>query len=292
MATWRPDPSFYPSPRMAMQAPAERLAYVVAFDPSRAPAGRADRGRHRSGLADLRPDRRPGRDAEHRRRAASLRLERLQLLPVPERAAPACRAALSRGAGPALLAHPHPRHQARPEEPQDRAGDRGRGDREQGRLQPAAHDPLRAGRHLRQRARQRRGQGPGRRVPDGPRELRRARPLGDRPRAAGAGLRLLVASRPRHHGHQRVGHAGHLRERPRARGPARPASMATTCISGTCTSASTCRRSTSGRAPARVRAAAGPRPDQGLRLRRRRRQPQGPLRPRSGPGTATATAGR
>ena len=35
MATWRPDPSFYPSPRMAMQAPAEKLAYVVAFDPSR-----------------------------------------------------------------------------------------------------------------------------------------------------------------------------------------------------------------------------------------------------------------
>jgi methanethiol oxidase len=36
MATWRPDPSFYPSPRMAMQAPAEALAYVAAFDPSRA----------------------------------------------------------------------------------------------------------------------------------------------------------------------------------------------------------------------------------------------------------------
>jgi methanethiol oxidase len=25
MATWTPDPSFYPSPHMAMQAPAERL---------------------------------------------------------------------------------------------------------------------------------------------------------------------------------------------------------------------------------------------------------------------------
>ena len=35
MATWTPDPSFYPSPRMAMKAPAERLAYVVAFDPER-----------------------------------------------------------------------------------------------------------------------------------------------------------------------------------------------------------------------------------------------------------------
>jgi methanethiol oxidase len=35
MALWRPDPTFYPSPRMAMKAPAEKLAYVAAFDPTR-----------------------------------------------------------------------------------------------------------------------------------------------------------------------------------------------------------------------------------------------------------------
>jgi selenium-binding protein 1 len=35
MATWTPDPSFYPSPRMAMKAPAEKLAYVASFDPDR-----------------------------------------------------------------------------------------------------------------------------------------------------------------------------------------------------------------------------------------------------------------
>jgi selenium-binding protein 1 len=35
MPTWTPDPSFYPSPRMAAKAPAEKLAYVVAFDPAR-----------------------------------------------------------------------------------------------------------------------------------------------------------------------------------------------------------------------------------------------------------------
>ncbi len=35
MATWQPDPTFYPSPRMATRAPAEKLAYVVAFDPDR-----------------------------------------------------------------------------------------------------------------------------------------------------------------------------------------------------------------------------------------------------------------
>ena len=35
MATWTPDPSFYPSPRMAMKAAPEMLAYVASFDPER-----------------------------------------------------------------------------------------------------------------------------------------------------------------------------------------------------------------------------------------------------------------
>jgi selenium-binding protein 1 len=35
MASWQPDPSFYPSPRMAAKAPRETLAYVAAFDPDR-----------------------------------------------------------------------------------------------------------------------------------------------------------------------------------------------------------------------------------------------------------------
>src|SRR5262249_5039424 len=35
MATWQPDPSFYPSPRLAAKARPETLAYVAAFDPSR-----------------------------------------------------------------------------------------------------------------------------------------------------------------------------------------------------------------------------------------------------------------
>jgi selenium-binding protein 1 len=33
MALWKPDPTFYPSPRLAMDAPPEGLAYVVAFNP-------------------------------------------------------------------------------------------------------------------------------------------------------------------------------------------------------------------------------------------------------------------
>ncbi|HEX5417162.1 MAG TPA: selenium-binding family protein [Chloroflexota bacterium] len=34
MALWKPDPTFYPSPRMAMDAPREKLAYVVSFNPT------------------------------------------------------------------------------------------------------------------------------------------------------------------------------------------------------------------------------------------------------------------
>lgn len=35
MATWKPDPTFYPSARMAGDAPKETLAYVASFDPTR-----------------------------------------------------------------------------------------------------------------------------------------------------------------------------------------------------------------------------------------------------------------
>ncbi|MBV8119523.1 MAG: selenium-binding family protein [Alphaproteobacteria bacterium] len=35
MPMWRPDPSFYPSPRMAMKAPPEKFAFVASFDPTR-----------------------------------------------------------------------------------------------------------------------------------------------------------------------------------------------------------------------------------------------------------------
>jgi selenium-binding protein 1 len=35
MAMWTPDPTFYPSPRLASQAPPEKLAYVASLDPTR-----------------------------------------------------------------------------------------------------------------------------------------------------------------------------------------------------------------------------------------------------------------
>ncbi len=89
MATWTPDPSFYPSPRLAMEAPPETLAYVAAFDPDRkVPDGIAvvdvdPKSRSYSKIVSTR------RHAECRRRAASFRLERLLVVPLPQCAAPA-----------------------------------------------------------------------------------------------------------------------------------------------------------------------------------------------------------
>jgi len=34
MALWKPDQTFYPSARMAMSAPREKLGYVVTFNPT------------------------------------------------------------------------------------------------------------------------------------------------------------------------------------------------------------------------------------------------------------------
>ncbi len=42
MATWRPDPTFYPSPRLAMKAPPEKLAYVVRLNPNGSGNGQRD----------------------------------------------------------------------------------------------------------------------------------------------------------------------------------------------------------------------------------------------------------
>src|SRR5437867_6905139 len=33
MPLWKPDPTFYPSPKLAMKAPAEKLAFVAALNP-------------------------------------------------------------------------------------------------------------------------------------------------------------------------------------------------------------------------------------------------------------------
>src|SRR5215831_7133114 len=137
MATWTPDPSFYPSPRMAARAPAEGLAYVASFDPQR---------RHPDEIAVV--------DVDPTSASYSQVVGRVQLLSLPERAAPACRAALPRGTGAAFLAHSYFGHQARPAKAGDRESHRTERRRRAVGLHASAHCALRAGRHLCRRARQ------------------------------------------------------------------------------------------------------------------------------------------
>ena len=60
LETLRPDSTFYPSPRMAMEAPAESLAYTVLLSPDRSkPDALAvvdvDKQRLYRGSADVEP---------------------------------------------------------------------------------------------------------------------------------------------------------------------------------------------------------------------------------------------
>ena len=49
MPTWRPDPTFYPSPALAMEAPAEELAYVAMLNAN------GNGGRDAIGVVDVDP---------------------------------------------------------------------------------------------------------------------------------------------------------------------------------------------------------------------------------------------
>ena len=138
----------------------------------------------------------------------------------------------------------------------------------------------------------RRRRGAGRDRAARPRHVRRAARLGDRPRPAVPRLRRLVAPQPERRGHQRVGHAVDDRGRHRPRSCCWARSTATRCTSGTWPRAGTCRRSTSGRStrwcwscgPATTPTPRGGSSASSCRPRTCRR--------RSGAGTATATRGR
>ena len=125
MALLRPDPTFYPSPRLAMQAPPERLAYVAALNPPGGTLKRRDaRDRCRPRVSQLWQARGANRSAQCRRRIASLWLERLQFCALSLCPASAYRATLLGCAGHPLFANLHPGYQARSSEPLDRENHR------------------------------------------------------------------------------------------------------------------------------------------------------------------------
>ncbi len=109
-----------------------------------------------------------GRNAQQGRRASSFRLERLQLVPVPQCPACSCRATLSHRSGVAIIAHPRAGHEARPRKPENRQGHRGGGDRRKGKLLAPAHHSLRTRGHLRRLPGRRAGQVTRGHFPDGP----------------------------------------------------------------------------------------------------------------------------
>ena len=102
-----PDQSFYPSPTMAMQ-PRRKHLHVALLNPTGANDALAvldvDPASPGYGAQIARVDMPGAGDELHHF------VERVQLVPVPELAAPAYAAALSRGARHAIVANPHPRH--------------------------------------------------------------------------------------------------------------------------------------------------------------------------------------
>ena len=144
MAIWQPDPSFYPSPRMAAKAPKETLAYVAAFDPDR-----------------KKPDAIAVVDVDPKSPSYSKIVGQVDMPNAGDELHHfgwnACSSCLCPNA-------PHPHMERRylvvpglrssrlhiidtkpdPEEPEDRQGDRAGRDRREGRLFAAAHHPLRA----------------------------------------------------------------------------------------------------------------------------------------------------
>ena len=224
LETLRPDPTFHPSARLAMEAEAEHIAYTVLLSPDRS-----------------RPDALAVVDVDPKSKTYGSVLNRLDM---PNRGDEfhhfgwnACSSALSPMSGHAFLQRryliiPGIRSsriyvvdtQPDPHRAEDHQDDRtGRG-LAQDRLLAPAHRALRARRHLHQHPGWRgsgRHAGPAGRVHHGLRDLRRAGTLGDRPRPAEAALRLLVEPAARLHGVERMGPAAAVRKRHRRGRPAR-----------------------------------------------------------------------
>src|SRR3984957_3266074 len=191
------------------------------------------------------------------------------------RAASSCRAAISAGAGPAVVADLHFRHQTRPDQAEVGENDRGGGDRVARWIQPAAYYSLRARRDLRERDWKSERRWAGRNFPARSRKLRRAWAMGSRSRAAAVRVRFLVASRLGRGDYQRMGHAENDRERHRARvAPRQQVRSCDSYLESAQPAASEIarprRRSTNA-----ARATPVARPDQDLRLRRRGNLNQG-----------------
>ena len=214
MPQWRPDQSFYPSPKMAMQAPPETLAYVAMLNPTGQGAPDAlatvdvDPKSKTYGQMVGKLDMPNAGDELHHFgwNACSSCLCPYSPHPHMERrylVVPGLRSSRMH----IVDTKPDPRKPKivkviEPETVTERTG-----------YTRAAHRALRPGRHLYQRAGLARRRRSWRHLHHGSRDVRGARPVGTGPRPAIPRLRFLVAPGRRHHDHQRVGHAEHGRKR-------------------------------------------------------------------------------
>ena len=115
MPLLKPDPTFYPSPRLAAEAPPEKLAFVAALNP---PGGKNNDAIL---VVDVDPESAQfGQEvgtlhlARVWGRTASFRLERMQFGALSVCAASACGTALPHRPGNSFVAHLRDRYQTRP----------------------------------------------------------------------------------------------------------------------------------------------------------------------------------
>ena len=292
MARWTPDPSFYPSARLAMEAEpgALRLRRAARARPVR-------RGPTRSACSTSSPAPPPtGRSSRRSRcRTPATSCTTSAGTPAARRSARRRRTRTSSGATwscPAcassrihiLDTKPDPR--AAEDREDDRAGRAG----QQDRLLPPAHRPLRPGRDLHERARRRERRRRGRAASScsttsPSTRSARGRSIAGRSTTPTTSGGTSATTRD----HQRVGHAGHVRERRRAGAAARPRVRPRDARLGPAQAPATCRRSTSapstrwcsscGRRTTRARPTGSSASSSRSRT----------CRPRSGSGTATAS---
>ena len=207
MPQWRPDQTFYPSPKMAMQAPPETTAFVAMLDPTRTTPDAL-------GVVDVEPGSKSygqivGRVdmPNHGDELHHFGWNACSSCLCPYSPHPHMERRYLVVPGHAIVPHPCHRHKARSAPAEDRQGNRAGDGHAAHRIQPATHRALRTRRDLRQCARLARGRRPWRHLHHGPGDIRSSWPLGAGPWPAAPCLRLLVAPGLRHHDHQRVGHA-------------------------------------------------------------------------------------
>ena len=244
--TWTPDPTFYPSAEMAMAAPSEKLAYVATINPTGDGRWRRHhRARRRS--PSPRPTASSSADSNSRTPATSCTTS--AGTPAARALCPTRRTRTSSGATCSCPASarrgstsstPSPtrgsRELVKTIEPEDARA----------RAATAAPHTVHCGPDgiYVNALGAPDGDGPGGIFVLDHDDLRRARAPGRTTAGRSTCLRLLVAPRPRHDDHQRVGHAEHGRERRQSGAAARRQVRPPRCTSGTCASAATCRRST------------------------------------------------